>query len=111
MAAKDFQLVGWYHSHPVSEPKPSQSDILSQKKYQDTVPCVGIIVSKYDDPVPNSQPFSTADPYLALIVSDDLTTPYQHFVSGPNHGGKLKKMASQLEVFWVLMLQQNGLQV
>ena len=53
MAAKDFQLVGWYHSHPVSEPKPSQSDILSQKKYQDTVPCVGIIVSKYDDPVPD----------------------------------------------------------
>ena len=56
MAAKDFQLVGWYHSHPVSEPKPSQSDILSQKKYQDTVPCVGIIVSKSDDPVPNTEP-------------------------------------------------------
>ncbi len=67
MQAKDYQVVGWYHSHPVSEPKPSQNDILSQKKYQDAVPCVGIIVSKLnlttlyqintycsDDPVPNT---------------------------------------------------------
>ena len=62
MQAKDFQVVGWYHSHPVSEPKPSQSDILSQKKYQDAVrtkdastePCVGVIVSKSDDLIPNT---------------------------------------------------------
>lgn len=55
MQARELQVVGWYHSHPVSEPKPSQSDILSQKKYQDAVkeidvnaePCVGVIVSKF----------------------------------------------------------------
>ena len=54
MQSKDLQVVGWYHSHPVSEPKPSQADILSQKKYQDAVrlkdtadePCIGVIVSK-----------------------------------------------------------------
>ena len=54
MQARDLQVVGWYHSHPVSEPKPSQNDILSQKKYQDAVrmkdvaaePCIGVIVSK-----------------------------------------------------------------
>ena len=62
MLAKDYQVVGWYHSHPVSEAKPSQSDILSQKKYQDAVrtkdmsaePCVGVIVSKSDDPIPSA---------------------------------------------------------
>ena len=60
MQARELQVVGWYHSHPVSEPKPSQSDILSQKKYQDAVkeidvtaePCVGVIVSKFHLLVP-----------------------------------------------------------
>ena len=55
LKARELEVVGWYHSHPVSEPKPSQSDILSQKKYQEAVrvndaaaePCVGVIVSKF----------------------------------------------------------------
>ena len=101
MQAKELEVVGWYHSHPVSEPKPSQSDILSQKKYQDAVrtkdmsaePCVGIIVSKFDD------------------LYQALTTLYLVSILGPNHGGKLQEMVSQFEIFWVLMLQQNGLQV
>ena len=55
MEAKELQVVGWYHSHPVSEPKPSQPDILSQRKYQEAVrqkdmseePCIGVIVSEW----------------------------------------------------------------
>lgn len=54
MILRGLNLVGWYHSHPLSDPDPSHSDILSQKKYQDVTrlnegdePCVGIIVSKY----------------------------------------------------------------
>ena len=30
---------------------------------------------------------------------------------GPNHGGRLKETVSVFEAFWVLMIQQNGLQV
>ena len=54
MMLRGLDLVGWYHSHPLSEPDPSHNDILSQKKYQDVTrmkegdePCVGVIVSKY----------------------------------------------------------------
>ena len=46
--------MGWYHSHPASEPKPSQNDIFAQKRYQEAIqlaenreePCVGLIISK-----------------------------------------------------------------
>lgn len=54
MDQKGLTLVGWYHSHPISEPNPSQGDILSQKGYQETIreengdePCVGIIISMF----------------------------------------------------------------
>ncbi len=46
-----LELVGWYHSHPVSLPNPSHNDILSQRMYQYKMmtsggeePCVGIVV-------------------------------------------------------------------
>ena len=52
MKEKKLTLVGWYHSHPISEPKPSHSDIISQKEYQELVrrstgeePSIGIIIS------------------------------------------------------------------
>ena len=53
MAEKGLELVGWYHSHPFSEPKPSQSDVLAQRSYQEALrrdtmeePCVGFIISE-----------------------------------------------------------------
>ena len=46
-------LAGWYHSHPVSQPKPSHNDVISQKAYQEFVrsstgdePLVGFIISE-----------------------------------------------------------------
>ena len=52
MSEKGLTIVGWYHSHPTSEPKPTESDILSQNAYQDAVkrengdkPCIAIITS------------------------------------------------------------------
>ena len=47
--------MGWYHSHPISEPKPSQQDILAQKSYQVAMqlaesgeePCIGLIISRF----------------------------------------------------------------
>ena len=49
---KRLTLVGWYHSHPISAPNPSQKDIVSQKAYQDVVrkssgdeASIGIIIS------------------------------------------------------------------
>lgn len=49
---KGLVLVGWYHSHPISEAKPSQCDIVSQKQFQDSLrrdngdePCIGFILS------------------------------------------------------------------
>ena len=53
MASRGLVVVGWYHSHPYSEPRPSQNDVLSHKKYQDAMttesgeePCVGLIISE-----------------------------------------------------------------
>ena len=53
MVSRGLVLVGWYHSHPYSEPRPSQNDVLSHKKYQDSLtteageePCVGLIISE-----------------------------------------------------------------
>ena len=52
MEQKGLIVVGWYHSHPISEPKPSEIDIISQRNYQEIVqmdtgeePCIGIILS------------------------------------------------------------------
>ena len=53
IASRGLVVVGWYHSHPYSEPRPSQNDVLSHKKYQDALtnksgeePCVGLIISE-----------------------------------------------------------------
>ncbi len=52
MEQKGLDLVGWYHSHPISEPSPSQQDILLQKDFQEALrlengdePCIGMIIS------------------------------------------------------------------
>ena len=71
MKEKELHVVGWYHSHPVSEAKPSQSDILSQRKYQEAVrlkesstePCIGVIVSECDNP-------TTVEHLIKLIALD-----------------------------------------
>ncbi|XP_064388878.1 MPN domain-containing protein-like isoform X3 [Halichondria panicea] len=81
MLSRGLELVGWYHSHPVSLPNPSHNDILSQRMYQYKMmtsggeePCVGIVV-------------------------------------GPNHGGirELDGQVSLFEMFWVLMVQGDDL--
>ncbi|GLI69161.1 hypothetical protein VaNZ11_013729, partial [Volvox africanus] len=64
MEAKGQQCVGWYHSHPVFEPSPSQKDMDNQRNYQALFRCektrlepfLGIIVGPYDVnmPQPNS---------------------------------------------------------
>ncbi len=53
MLSRGLELVGWYHSHPISLPNPSHNDILSQRTYQYKLmtsggeePCVGMIVGK-----------------------------------------------------------------
>ena len=70
-------MVGWYHSHPYSEPRPSQNDVLSHKKYQDATktelgeePCVGLIISEM-----------LIRPHL-LINSEDHQTIVEHLYSG-----------------------------
>ncbi|XP_064389477.1 MPN domain-containing protein-like isoform X2 [Halichondria panicea] len=79
MLSRGLELVGWYHSHPVSLPNPSHNDILSQRMYQYKMmtsggeePCVGVVV-------------------------------------GPNHGGKREGEVSLFEMFWVLMVQGDDL--
>jgi proteasome lid subunit RPN8/RPN11 len=81
MASRGLVVVGWYHSHPYSEPRPSQNDVLSHKKYQDALtnqsgdePCVGLIIS-------------------------------------PNLGGREEGAESKIGVFWVLTVQQDGVKI
>jgi len=33
-AARGFDVVGWYHSHPTFDPQPSLRDIENQAQYQ-----------------------------------------------------------------------------
>ncbi|ELU16359.1 hypothetical protein CAPTEDRAFT_227777 [Capitella teleta] len=47
-----YDVVGWYHSHPVFEPNPSVRDLETQQKYQEWFakegsPFVGLIVSPW----------------------------------------------------------------
>ena len=55
IAAKGYDVVGWYHSHPVFKAEPSLRDIESQEQYQRLFqdddghePFVGIIIAPYD---------------------------------------------------------------
>jgi len=55
MQRADLILVGWYHSHPFSQPDPTLQDIKHQLSYQKVLqdedlhePCIGLIVSPYD---------------------------------------------------------------
>eukprot|EP00731_Ephydatia_muelleri_P020242 Em0012g1067a len=52
MLSRGLRLVGWYHSHPASEPRPSENDVICQQKYQETmmsgengIPCIALITS------------------------------------------------------------------
>ena len=54
MQLRGLSLVGWYHSHPECEPRPTYQDVVLQKKYQNIVrevdpdePCIGFIVSEW----------------------------------------------------------------
>ena len=54
MTSSGLQLVGWYHSHPSSDPLPSVNDVTQQLVYQEVVmsnegdfPCVGMIISEH----------------------------------------------------------------
>ena len=56
MLSRGLRLVGWYHSHPASEPRPSENDVICQQKYQETmmsgengIPCIALITSKTGD--------------------------------------------------------------
>lgn len=93
-------LIGWYHSHPISEAKPSQNDILSQKIFQETVckessdePCIGFILSMF-----------------AYIAGGYNLNHYANSV-GPNHGGLHSSPVTQIELFCVVVVEQDGLKV
>ena len=55
MERRGLSLVGWYHSHPNSQPDPSLRDIEQQMEYQLQLmgpnhsynPCLGVIVGEY----------------------------------------------------------------
>ena len=54
MQRADLILVGWYHSHPFSQPDPTLQDIKNQLSYQKIFqdedlhePCIALIVCKY----------------------------------------------------------------
>ena len=53
MKQKGLIVVGWYHSHPNCEAKPTESDIICQKSYQEAVQrddgdelCIAVITGK-----------------------------------------------------------------
>ncbi|CAG8622773.1 8453_t:CDS:10 [Paraglomus brasilianum] len=54
-AAKNLDVIGWYHSHPTFDPQPSIRDIENQAMYQELCrhesgiePFIGIIVTPFD---------------------------------------------------------------
>ena len=53
MNARKLRLVGWYHSHPDFEARPTYQDVVLQKKYQATVSnlaedeaCIAFVICK-----------------------------------------------------------------
>ena len=61
LEAKGMTPVGWYHSHPIFEPRPSVKDNENQRNYQSLCrdentglePWVGAIVGPYDQALPS----------------------------------------------------------
>lgn len=61
MEQQQLVPVGWYHSHPIFEPRPSAKDSENQRNYQalfqdaasGTEPFVGAIVGPYDAQLPS----------------------------------------------------------
>ncbi|XP_027734840.1 histone H2A deubiquitinase MYSM1 [Empidonax traillii] len=73
LAARGFQVIGWYHSHPAFDPNPSIRDIDTQAKYQSYFSrggamFIGMIISPYNrnNPLPYSQ-------ITCLVISDELS--------------------------------------
>eukprot|EP00116_Pleurobrachia_bachei_P012968 sb/3473230/ len=56
-------VIGWYHSHPTSSPRPSQHDIVCQSVHQQHMrsldgridPCLGVIISPFRGQSPSSE--------------------------------------------------------
>ncbi|CAG8461871.1 7012_t:CDS:10 [Paraglomus brasilianum] len=73
-AARGFDVVGWYHSHPTFDPQPSLRDIENQAQYQELFrhedgvePFIGIIITPYDKLKP-----SNVSQFQFIFVGPDL---------------------------------------
>lgn len=79
MDAQGLTPVGWYHSHPIFAPKPSQKDNENQRNYQALFRCdmtrlepfVGAIVGPYDIQLPTQASAFTW--FVVQTRSGDLT--------------------------------------
>ncbi|KAL0041515.1 hypothetical protein WJX79_005896 [Trebouxia sp. C0005] len=79
MDAQGLTPVGWYHSHPIFAPKPSQKDNENQRNYQALFRCdktrlepfVGAIVGPYDMQLPTQASAFTW--FVVQTRSGDLT--------------------------------------
>ncbi|XP_077189667.1 deubiquitinase MYSM1 isoform X2 [Paroedura picta] len=74
LAARGYNIIGWYHSHPAFDPNPSIRDIDTQAKYQNYFSrggsmFVGVIISPYNrnNPLPYSQ-------ITCLVISDECSS-------------------------------------
>ncbi|GIL42678.1 hypothetical protein Vafri_612, partial [Volvox africanus] len=111
MEAKGQQCVGWYHSHPVFEPSPSQKDMDNQRNYQALFRCektrlepfLGIIVGPYDVNMP--QPNSIITTFMVQSYKGSLV-PYSvrcqvHGYEVVPDGPLLTKLVGMLDTFRV----------
>ncbi|GLC51247.1 hypothetical protein PLESTB_000482000 [Pleodorina starrii] len=109
MEAKGQKCVGWYHSHPVFEPSPSQKDMDNQRNYQALFRCeqtrlepfVGIIVGPYDVAMP--QPVSiittfTVQSFKGQLVPYCVRSQVHGFEVVPD-GPLLSKLVAMLDSF------------
>ncbi|GIL99741.1 hypothetical protein Vretimale_4878 [Volvox reticuliferus] len=109
MEAKGQKCVGWYHSHPVFEPSPSQKDMDNQRNYQALFRCektrlepfLGIIVGPYDVAMP--QPNSIITTFMVQSYKGSLV-PYSvrcqvHGYEVVPDGPLLAKLVGMLDTF------------
>ncbi|GFR41141.1 hypothetical protein Agub_g1790, partial [Astrephomene gubernaculifera] len=109
MEKKGQTCVGWYHSHPVFEPSPSQKDMDNQRNYQALFRCeqtrlepfLGFIVGPYDIAMP--QPTSVITTFTVQTFKGSMI-PYS--VRCQVHGYEvipdaalLGKLAGMLDAF------------
>lgn len=108
ISQRGLVLVGWYHSHPSYQPDPSVQDIANQLKYQSILqhenapygPCLGIIVSPYDNYRPTKESIMRAFWVQSTADSNKLDVPMLMNITSHQDQFLTQDLLNELRWMW-----------